>query len=114
MNRVVLAGSALILLAGCSTHAKRASNVNLGAPAPCLAEVRASEDGTCLQLVRISGHCGPSDRAHFEEQWLTQHYPGWVLMHLEHASNQPPQFEDYLHISTPDGREWDFCFIATF
>ena len=117
MNRAVLAASALILLAGCSTHAKRVSNDNLGATIPCLSEVRGSEDGTCLQVVRISGHCGSADAVRAEQEWLTRYYPGWVLMHVEHAStgrDQPSQFEDYLHIGTPDGREWDFCFIVMF
>ena len=112
MNRVLLAGSVLILLAGCSTHAKRASNDSLGASAPCLSEVQGDEDGTCFHVVRVSGYCSSSDAVHVEYEWLTQHYPGWELLYQEHGSTASG-VEDYLHIRTPDGREMDFCFITT-
>jgi len=113
MNRLLLAGSALILLAGCSTHAKRAGNDALGVPAPCLAEVQGTEDGACLQVVRLSGNCGSSDAAHAEHRWLDQYYPGWVIMYQEHLSSgrdQPSSVEDHLHIRAQNGMEWDFCF----
>jgi hypothetical protein len=116
MNNLLLAGGALILLAGCSMHARHAGNDTRGISAPCLSEVQGSEDGTCLQVVRISGDCRSSDAVYAEQEWLTWHYPGWVLMHQEHTSSgqgQTARVEDHLHILTRDGMEFDFCFYIS-
>ena len=84
--------------------------------APCLAEVREPQGGGCLQVVRLSGDCSESDAVDAEQEWLSQHYPGWEpLSHALTSSvrGQPDQVEDHLRIRTPGGKELGFCFDIT-
>jgi len=116
MNRALLTGSTLILLTGCGAHFVRRGHETLIVSAPCLAEVRESENGKCFQVARLSGDCSSSDAVHTEQEWLTQHYPGWGL--LSHAltssvRGQPSQVEDHLRIRTEEGKELGFCFDIT-
>jgi len=116
MNCALLIGSTLILLTGCAADPVRRGHKTIYATAPCLAEVKETENGNCFQVVRLSGDCSSSDAVDAEQLWLTQHYPGWDL--LSHAltssvRGQPSQVEDHLRIRTEEGKELGFCFDIT-
>jgi hypothetical protein len=83
---------------------------------PCQAEVREASNTECLLIVRLSGDCSSPDAVHAERVWLSQHYPGWVLLSQALTSSlvgQPPKVEDQLHIRTGEGKELGLCFDIT-